>query len=85
MKQAPKIISKPRMTLLQGGEDDVIIKSLNVGLESSCNDQVLSAGNVLKNSNIQLGSVTPPNNNNNNRFGGVTTLQDNKKTKAIDI
>jgi hypothetical protein len=23
--------------------------------------------------------------NNNNRFGGVTTLQDNKKTKAIDI
>jgi hypothetical protein len=29
-------------------------------------------------------TVTPPNNN-NNRFGGVTTLQDNKKTKAIDI
>jgi hypothetical protein len=27
--------------------------------------------------------VTPP--NNNTRFGGVTTLQDNKKTKAIDI
>jgi hypothetical protein len=24
-------------------------------------------------------------NNNNNRFGGVTTLQDNKKTNAIDI
>jgi hypothetical protein len=27
--------------------------------------------------------VTPP--NNNTRFGGVTTLQDNKKTKTIDI
>jgi hypothetical protein len=27
--------------------------------------------------------VTPP--NNNTMFGGVTTLQDNKKTKAIDI
>jgi hypothetical protein len=49
MKKAPQIISKLRTTLLQGGEDDVIIKSLNVGSESSCNDQVLSTGNILKN------------------------------------
>jgi hypothetical protein len=37
-------------------EPDVIIKSLNVGFESSCNNQVLSASNVLKMSNIQLGT-----------------------------
>jgi hypothetical protein len=42
--------------LLQGGEDDVIMKSLNTGSKTSYNDQVLSAGNVLKISNIQLGS-----------------------------
>jgi hypothetical protein len=34
----------------------VIMKSLNVGSETSYNDQVLSVGNVLKMSNIQLGS-----------------------------
>jgi hypothetical protein len=48
-------ISKPRMALLQGGDDDVIMKSLNVGFEISYNDQVLSAGNVLKMSHIQFG------------------------------
>jgi hypothetical protein len=49
-------ISKPRVALLQGGEDDVIMKYLNAGSESSYNDQDLLAGNVLKMSNIQLGS-----------------------------
>jgi hypothetical protein len=34
----------------------VIIKSLNVGSESRCNDQILLDGNVMKMSNIQLGS-----------------------------
>jgi hypothetical protein len=47
-------ISKSKTTLLQGGEDDVIMKSLNVGSKTSYNEQVLSAGNVLKMSNIQL-------------------------------
>jgi hypothetical protein len=49
-------ISKSRMALLQGGVDDVTMKSLNVGSKTSYNSQVLSAGNVLKMSNIQLDS-----------------------------
>jgi hypothetical protein len=32
---------------------------------------------------INFGPVTPP--NNFNKFGGVTTLQDNNKTQAIEI
>jgi hypothetical protein len=32
---------------------------------------------------IKITYVTPS--NNNNRFGGVTTLQDNNKTKTIEL
>jgi hypothetical protein len=35
---------------------DMIMKSLNVGSETSHNDHVLSASNVLKMSNMQVGS-----------------------------
>jgi hypothetical protein len=42
-------ISKSRMTLLQGGEDDVIMKYLNVGSKTSYNDQLLSASKCSEN------------------------------------
>jgi hypothetical protein len=45
-------MSKPRMTFLQRGEDYMIMKSLDVDSKTSNNDQVLSAGNVMKISNI---------------------------------
>jgi hypothetical protein len=44
------------MTRLLRRRYDVIIKSQNFGSESSCNDKLLSAANVLKMHDVLLGS-----------------------------